>query len=165
MLWFLAALVLILLAIWSGTFRKVLLVVGGLAVALAVVIWAYLSIQGEQNRKEFEASKTRIQSSEIELVDVGLQPGYGPGDYKLVGRARNKNSSYTLGELNLQITLEDCIRDKCEVIGQKAETIYLNAPPGQSRDFDEYVSFPGVKAIKGELQWNYRLVFVTGKRD
>lgn len=162
--WALLVVVIIIAALAVPRLGKVLLGITGLVVVGGVLVFAAAYWMEQQDRREREIAKTRIGNNEVELVDLVLQPGYGSGAYKLVGRLRNKSTQYALAELRLQITMRDCSpTGTCEVVGESDERIYAAVPPGQARDLDESVRFSGLQKARGEHVWDYRLTETVGR--
>jgi hypothetical protein len=95
----LAAIVVLLLLVFSTGFRKVAAVVAAvLTAAIAIFILVH-----EQSQRE---ARALIPFSDVDLREIKLQPeSFG---YKLVGRIKNNSPSYTLTGLALKIVLEDC---------------------------------------------------------
>lgn len=153
--WLFAAVALVC-AILFPAFRKVLIGVALLLVGVLIIF--YIS-----NESEEAASKKRIRINEVELADIALQRD-GSG-YTIVGRARNHSATYTLSDITLRVTLEDCFSDNaCDVVFQGEPSSSLNlVPPGQARDFHVYVFGASNLRLKGKLRWNYTLVGTRGK--
>ena len=150
MLWLGAVLVIGLLVVFAG-FRKF----AAAAVAAVALLGALLYAQ---NRYEDRRSLLRIASRELGFEDVNLKPVYG--NYRLAGRVKNNSPAYTLREVWLVITMQDCAGEgparQCLTIGESKEKLYLAIPPGQARDFEEPVYFTGGSLKpKGRLEWSY----------
>jgi hypothetical protein len=47
---------------------------------------------------------------------------------------------------------------KCDVVGQKEVSIFLDVPSGQVRNFDEEVYLPAGTQVHGTMDWQYRLL-------
>ena len=124
MLWFLIIPgIIIILTIKYQGFRYALLAV--IALVAILVFWYY-----EYERREEIASKQRISVEQIDLIDLRLG-----GTTELFGRIRNKSPVYTLTRVALELTMHDCVKEDCEIVGQTTENIYVTIPPGQARDF------------------------------
>lgn len=148
--WLVAALVLGLLVVFAG-FRKF----AAAAVVAAALLGALLYAQ---NRYEDRRSLSRIATTELGFEDVNLKPVYG--NYRLAGRIKNNSSQFTLREVWLVITMQDCAGEgagqRCVTIGESKDKLYLAIPPGQARDFEEPVYFTGgALRPKGKLEWAY----------
>lgn len=158
MAWLAGIVVLILLVVFPG-FRKF---AGGL-VALAVVVGGFFYLQ---NEREESHSLSRIKNHELIFENVTLNPDYS--SYKIAGRIKNNSAKYTLKEVTLIVTMQDCSGESrsqnCITIGESNETMYITVPPGQARDFDESVYFPGENINpKGHLAWNYSVSQIKGE--
>jgi hypothetical protein len=93
---------------------KTVLVVGAVFVGIIGLIILGSSISSE---KEQKAAKQRIKGNEIELSDMSMTSNYGTS-FKLNGRVKNNSTQYMLDELELNITMRDCIQPSgCEIIG------------------------------------------------
>src|SRR4051812_15580924 len=119
MAWLIVAVVVLFLAIAFPWFRIVL---GIVVFGVAIAIWYSIS----SSQRETAAAKTRIRPDQVELFEMRL------GNTQLTGRVRNLSPEFTLTGVELKLQLEDCVDKKCEVVGETAESLYLNVPPGQS---------------------------------
>ena len=179
MIW-LALAALVIAAFAVPRFGKFLLRLMVVLIALAVVGAIVLFVMNQRKQAERRAARERIGQSEIELVDLTLQPSYGIGSYKLLGRVRNRSARYTLIELRLRLTMSDCEATKydfsmidapgrpvdpsvCEVVSQTEDTARMQVPPGQARDLDEFVSFSDLHNARGKHQWKYEIVEILGR--
>jgi hypothetical protein len=144
--------------------RKVILGLIGTIVALAVVAALILVVLDRQQKAERDRGKTLITQEQVEFVDLTLQPGYGGSSYTLAGRVRNRSGRYTVSELRLKVTMRDCdAANKCEVVGETEDAVYVTVPPGQARDLNEYIYFNGLGAARGKHQWDYEIVEIVGR--
>jgi hypothetical protein len=107
-------------------------------------------------------SKQRIPVSEVELVDLRLTDG-ARGAKEISGRIRNHSRNFTLVELRIQASMEDCIDDHCEVINQTDVTLKPAIPPEQARDFHERIYFQTVPAPRGQVTLNYQVISTRGE--
>jgi hypothetical protein len=163
MVW-LAIVALVVAAFAIPRFGKVVLGLIGVLVVVAVIGGIALLVMNQREQAERQAARTRIQKSEVELVDLGLGSSYGTGSYKLGGRVRNQSTRYTLSEMKLKFTMRDCTEaGGCEVVGQTEDTMYVNVPPSQARDLNESVYFSGLGTPHGKHQWDYEIVEILGK--
>lgn len=97
---------------------------------------------------------------------MALKPSYS--GYKLSGRIKNNSQEFTLKQVNLLITMRDCIgtpdSQDCVTIGESHENMDLNIPPGQARDFEKSLYFPGGNLkLLGKLEWNYSVSGIKGE--
>jgi len=158
MTWIIAILVLLLLVVSAG-FRKFALGLVVLAVAGGTIFYLY-------NEQERDRSLTRIPASQLGLESVRLNTDYS--GYKLSGRIKNNSAQFTLTQVVFAVTMQDCIGEapsqNCVTIGETKESVYLNIPPGQARDFQDSVYFSGgTLKPKGQLVWNYSVSQTNGK--
>lgn len=137
MAWLAGIVVLILLVVFPG-FRKFV----GVLIAIAAVMGGIYYLQDEHEKK---LSLSRIRVSETTLEDMELKKEYG--SYHITGRIKNNSEMYTLRELVLTVTMRDCSGEarpeNCITIGESNPRTYLTIPPGQARDFEMGVYFPG----------------------
>jgi hypothetical protein len=76
------------------------------------------------------------------------------------GRIKN-NSAYPLESVEVRLVFQDCSPGKgCETVGDQNEEIRADVPPGQSRDFEEYIFGPAISP-KGHVTWNYQVLSVS----
>lgn len=156
MVW-VAGIVILILLIISAKFRKFF---GVLVLASATggfLYWQY-------EKHEEEQSKSRISPSELFFEGVSLNSSYG--SYNIVGRITNNSDKYTLNEVQLKITFRDCdkgTQKNCIIIAQNNETIYINIPPKQARDFKEGVYLNSDVHFKGEMVWDYSIESTEAK--
>lgn len=158
MVWVIGLIVLILLIV-SAWFRKV-------AVSVIIVTGVVGSLIYVLNEREEERALSRISLAELDFENVALKPSYS--GYKLSGRIKNNSQEFTLKQVNLLITMRDCIgtpdSQDCVTIGESHENMDLNIPPGQARDFEKSLYFPGGNLkLLGKLEWNYSVSGIKGE--
>jgi hypothetical protein len=125
-------------------------ILGSLALVVIVVF-----LYDAKYKKEEKESKERISIHEVELEGLELS-----GLSRLRGRVRNLSPSFTLTQIELELSLQEKSSLAVEVVGQTKTTIYVRVPPKQSRDIDEYVHFSNVQPDHRDLTWFYRVTFV-----
>lgn len=151
--WLLAAVVLVLLVISKG-FRKVFLILAAIAVVLGIIITAVIWVNRSYENQSRIASRKLIPLNQIELIDLKL------GGHQLSGRVRNNSKKYTLTRIYLDIAIHDVTTrpdgtSQDDVIGEAKNTeIFVSVPPGQVRDFDDYIS-AGSTEVKGKMHWTF----------
>jgi len=157
MIWGLLGLILVLVligvAITNSNAGRVL------PVAFALVIGIIGFFAWYQNH-ELSLSKQRIPAAEVELVDMKIIDERR--GRQITGRVRNHSQAYTLRELQVRISMEDCADSHCEVINQTDITLKPNVPPGQARDFREPLYFSSPLAPRGKLELHYAVVSTRG---
>jgi hypothetical protein len=148
---------------WAGLFRTIKML--AIAFMVLVMLAAFALYQMDQRQKaEFEASKHRITLSEIKLVDLELKPGYGSGFYELTGRIRNRSRVYTAGTVIVRLTMSDVQQaGTSEIVGDEDVHLYLNVPPGQTREVSSSVIFKDLPRPEGRLQWNYSVTEIHAR--
>ncbi|CAD85110.1 MULTISPECIES: hypothetical protein [Nitrosomonas] len=158
MVWVIGLIVLILLIV-SAWFRKV-------AVSVIIVTGVVGSLIYVLNEREEERALSRISLAELDFENVALKPSYS--GYKLSGRIKNNSQEFTLKQVNLLIIMQDCTgtpdSQDCVTIGESHENMDLNIPPGQARDFEKSLYFPGGNLkLLGKLEWNYSVSGIKGE--
>ncbi|HRN81347.1 MULTISPECIES: hypothetical protein [Nitrosomonas] len=158
MVWVIGLIVLILLIV-SAWFRKV-------AVSVIIVTGVVGSLIYVLNEREEERALSRIPLAELDFENVALKPSYS--GYKLSGRIKNNSQEFTLKQVNLLIIMQDCTgtpdSQDCVTIGESHENMDLNIPPGQARDFEKSLYFPGGNLkLLGKLEWNYSVSGIKGE--
>ena len=161
MIWGLLGLILVLvllgLALTNSNVGRVL------PVAFVIVIGIIGYFAWYQNH-EMSVSKKRIPASEVELVD--MQVTKDTRDRQITGRVRNHSQEYTLTQVKVRVSIEDCAdspNGHCDVINQKDITLNPNVPPGQARDFREPLYFSSPLAVRGKLKLKYDVVTTQGE--
>jgi len=100
-----------------------------------------------------KGSEPSIAASELKWDNVRLATEYG--SYSISGRVANKSAQYTLRDTQVLVTVQDCEASQCTTIGEALTTLYIDVPPGQSRDFNSAVSFYSVLHPRGQFRWYY----------
>jgi hypothetical protein len=158
MIWGLLGLILaVVLVALAITNRKV-----GRALPLAfAAILGIIGFLAWYQDHELARSKQRIPVTEVELADMELSDT--ARGKEVAGRVRNHSNKYTLTELRMRISMEDCADNHCEVINQTDIALKPNTPPGQARDFREPVYFKSALAPRGTLALHYEVVSTRGE--
>jgi hypothetical protein len=153
MIWGLLGLILVLVligvAVTNSSAGRVL------PVALAIVIGIIGYFAWHQNQ-ELQHAKQRIPAAEVELADMKIIDE--ERGKQITGRVRNHSQQYTLRELQVRISMEDCADNRCEVINQTDIALKPDVPPGQARDFREPLYFTSPLAPRGKLVLKYSVV-------
>lgn len=128
-----------------------------LPIALAVIVGIIAFFAWYQDH-ELGQSKQRIAPSEVELADMRLTDA-GRGVKDLSGRLRNHSPDYTLMEVVLRISIEDCLSaDHCEVVDQTTVNLKPKIPPGQARDVRERAYFKSTVQLRGEPRQRFEVI-------
>ena len=158
MIWGLLGLILVVVLVALAITNKN--VGRALPLALALIVGIIGFLAWYQNH-ELALSKQRIPVAEVELADMDLlDQARGK---EITGRVRNHSHEFTLKELRVRISMEDCVDSGCEVINQTDITLKPNAPPGQARDFREPLYFKSTIAPRGKLALRYDVVSTRGE--
>lgn len=122
-----------ILLVASAGFRKFVLGLVALGAAAGRVV--YLNKQREQSRSlsripvPANCGKRNAQTGLHQLQDVGASTTLPP--------------KFTLKQVAYIATMQDCTGEppskNCVTIGESRESIYLDVPPGQARDFEDSV--------------------------
>ena len=147
-----------LLVLAGGFLRKIAIAGFVLIVAcvLGLVFWIYQhDARADQER---ELAKTYIKTNEIAIIDPRVSFDATDGHpNRIMGRVRN-NSGYTMEKFAMRLTFQDCVTSgHCETVGDEEKEIRVGVPPGQSRDFDDYLTGPIMKP-KGKIEWAFQVV-------
>jgi hypothetical protein len=157
MWWALVVLVVLIVSIAVPKIGKNLLIVTGIlgAIGIAWYVW---------QQHEDELARKRISLNEVQLVNIMFQPGDRANSYRIEGQVKNNSPRYTLQSVRIKITLRDCVRPgECETVGETIATSLNEVFPGQARQIDETVHFPGLSGPKGTYMWDYSVLETKGK--
>jgi hypothetical protein len=135
----------------------------GIAIpAGAATVFAIVASLAWYQDHQLALSKSLIPAAEVELADMQLHDE-ARGVKSISGRVRNHSRQYTLTELKVQISMEDCLDSHCEVINQLQVTLRPGVPPGQARDFHQRIAFPAAAAPRGRIRLSYQVVATRGE--
>jgi hypothetical protein len=152
-LWVLVGIIVVWLAVASAGFRRGLAILASVAIIGIVLLFVWLQIDQKVRATQEQEAKLRIPRANVELAD--LRMGTDSSFVKLTGRVRNKDSRFTLTRLT-------CEEVKCDTVGDTTESIYVNVPPQQAREIDDYVSFSGIGSPRMMRTWTYDVVSISG---
>lgn len=158
MIWGLIGLALVVTLVVLALTKKNLGVAIPVGAATMFVIVASLAWYQDH---QLSLSKSRVPVAEVELADMQLNDE-ARGVTSISGRVRNHSHQYTLTELEVQISMEDCLDSHCEVINQARVTLRPEVPPGQARDFRERIAFPAA-APRGRIKLSYQVIATRGE--
>jgi hypothetical protein len=153
MAWLFAIVVLILLVVSAG-FRKFF----GVFVLIALLGGgAYYLYQQREER----LAESRIRPSEVLVTNSKINFQYE--SYHFRGRVTNNSPQYTLSQVEFSISVKECpeqpSRTACVVVADTRKTLYIRVPPGQARDFNEPLYFPGEPPVPApNHQWRFDVV-------
>lgn len=154
MIWAMAALVVILMALIAWGDLKLMLAFLAL-VLLGGVTLLFYSHWEEQHSAEL------ITTEQVELKAFELRPLAG-AVYELTGRVLNNAQQYDLKKLEIVIRAQDCTAAtpaECVTIGEVVPWLHTDIPAGQARDIKEKILFKGGRPqAKGELRWKFEVV-------
>lgn len=130
--------------------------------AALLIVVAIIGFFAWYQDHELKASKTRIPPSEVELADTRLTD-IGRGTREVAGRLRNHSTQYTLTEVALRVSIEDCVDQQCEIVAQSEVTVKPQIPPGQARDFSERAYFKSALQLRGVLRLRIEVIRTRGE--
>jgi hypothetical protein len=156
--------IIIMMMVTFPAFRNFVIFI---VLAAGIGLWWIIENQNKQSR-EYEQKKaaeqyfatTAIKATDLRLEDVVLNKAtYGLSDYILSGTLTN-NSTYPLGSMDFEVTMNDCIQTKCVIVGQKTVSAAVQVPASQRRAFSSYaVRFDNLPPLNGAARsWNYKLI-------
>jgi hypothetical protein len=128
-----------------------LLVIAGLALSV------FLMVRSEQISKQ--KSHALISVSQLNLKDVTLRPSYTL--WEVTGTVTN-NSSYTLRDFRMKVTIRDCPDESCVVIGEEEVFLWVEVPPAQMRSFKGEVFLDHMPRPK-KMSWSYQIVQIAAE--
>jgi len=137
----------------------------GFIAITSVSIWLYL----EYDKRLTAQSRLKIKKDELTLSDVRLFNDYG-SSYTIVGKIKNLSQTHTLKKFGIRVEAFDCPKkkkhkkQKCEVIGQDTETVYVSIPPNQVRKFDEHLYFSDLPTVEGKFVWDFDVTWIEAER-
>ncbi len=159
MIWGLLGLILVVVVLALTITQKN---VGRALPLAAIIVVGIIGFFAWYQDHELKLSKQRIPAAEVELVDMQLS-NEARGVNTITGRIRNHSQQYTLVEVRVQVSMEDCIDQHCEVIDQTGVTLKPTVPPGQARDFRERIYFKSNLAPRGKPELKYQVVSTRGE--
>jgi len=157
----LVVIVVLYFLIKSEGFRKAALIVLGVVVFGALLIYLYLEHDNAASARKLEHAKSLIAKNQIDIIDPRVSfSSYDGSPERIKGRLRN-NSNYAVRSVELHLQFQDCAANgACETVGDANEDVLVNVPPGQSRDFDSSIYGNRISA-KGTRRWNYSINSIT----
>jgi hypothetical protein len=159
MVWLLAAIACIFLAIKFRGFRYAFLAIAGVLV-LSVTLYV------AHTKQEEESSKRLVQADQLAFTGLTLGPESYGSSYKLSGRVKN-NSPYYVFQVKAKLRILDCdAQSHCDVVGEEDEwNICPLIPPGQVRDVDTSIYFGSGTRVRGQFQWNYVITEIRARSE
>jgi hypothetical protein len=113
---------------------------------------------------EEEASKHRITESEIDLIDLRLDPPQFPSNFAgfyLTGRIRNRAAhNHTLNSITLTVLLREKEGSQ-DILSQQTVQIRVEVPQHQTRAFHQTVYFDNPPQAR-QYAWTYAITEIRG---
>jgi len=151
-----AILVLLLAAFFLPQFRRALwITLAGVLSIVALIIWL--------DNRERELTHSSFPLSQVVLENMQAKPGLNARSYVVSGRILNHSLLDPLHQVILEITVNDCERDPCQVIAQEQGRVSKEIPPGQARDFQISVPFSSSFNLEGKSEWVYQIIDVNDR--
>jgi hypothetical protein len=87
---------------------------------------------------------------------------YGKDEVTISGSVTN-NSNARLSSVHFDITLSDCLKSKCIIVGQNSVTVYADVPAGQKRAFtSRAMAFENLPEVGAAARnWKYDIGTIT----
>jgi hypothetical protein len=149
-------------AVASAGFRRLLAILAGVVVVGIVLILAWSQNNQNARTKENQAAKLRIPHTNVEFVDLRMETN--SSFVKLTGRVRNNDPRFTLTYVELRLRVQECpAPDRCDTVGDTTDSFFVDVPPQQAREIDDYVSFRGIGSPRMKRSWLYEVVSISGK--
>ena len=162
MLWIVAGIVVVWLAVAFPGFRWLLAILVAVAVVGVVLLFAWVQYEQNTQTKAEQAAKLRIPHTNVEFLD--LRMGTDSSFVKLSGRVRNNDPKFILTGVELRLRVQECpASGQCETVGDVTKSIDVNVPPKQVREIDDYVSFRDIGSPRMERTWSYVVVSISGQ--
>jgi hypothetical protein len=115
---------------------------------------------------EEEASKHRITESEIDLIDLRLDPPQFPSNlagFYLTGRIRNRAAhNRTLNCITLIVLLREKEGSQ-DILGQQTVQIRVEVPPHQTRAIHQTIYFDNPPQVR-QYAWTYAITEIRGSK-
>jgi len=155
----------------AGDWRRIK-VIGVILSGLVVIVGLIAAIIHSHERKEAtrqanieeEASKHRITESEIDLIDLRLDPPQFPSNFAgfyLTGRIRNRAAhNRTLNSITLTVLLREKEGSQ-DILGQQTVQIRVEVPPHQTRAIHQTIYFDNPPQVR-QFAWTYAITEIRG---
>ncbi|WP_447970342.1 hypothetical protein [Nitrospira sp. M1] len=151
-----AILVLLLAAFFLPQFRRALwITLAGVISVVALIIWL--------DNRERELAHSNFPLSHVVLERMQAKPGLNAKSYVVSGRILNQSPVNPLHQVIVEVTVNDCERDVCQVIAQEQGRVSKEVPPGQARDFQISIPFSSSVQVQGEAEWAYQVIDVNDR--
>jgi hypothetical protein len=157
MIWLLAAIACIILAVKFRRFRYLLLTIAGLLVLTGVVYRA-------QRKQKEESSKHLVSADQLIFTDLHFAPLMNGSFYRFSGHVKN-NSPFYVFQVQGKFLILDCdSQSHCEEVGEREEwNICPLIPPGQVGDVDSLIYFGSGARVRGRFQWKYEITEIRAR--
>jgi hypothetical protein len=145
------------------TLRLLAYIVAALLAGLVLYIAADL-VRTFSGTYRYKRSLERIAADEVRVDDLRLMPKR-PGNYRLRAQVHNLSRTYTLHEVRVVVTLDDCVKGECRAQAEGLADLVGQAPPNQSAIFfAEELILPALRQPVGERRVTARVAYTRGGR-
>jgi len=97
-----------------------------------------------RDNRESELQHSRLPLSQVKLLFMQAKPGLNAHTYVVNGRIRNQSKEFTIIMIELQVNLQDCVSEHCDLVSQADHRIFLEVPPAQARELKPLSPFSSV---------------------
>jgi hypothetical protein len=133
-----------------------------LIVFVVLLVGGLLFFSEYRDRKSLQAAARQGEQLKrnVKFQDIALSNLSGWS--KISGRVEN-DSPYTLTGADVTVTIQDCVQNSCETVGQNSITMNdLSVPAQQARSFERYLTFKGLPAPRGQYKWRFDVEDLRG---
>jgi hypothetical protein len=129
------------------------------AAVLIVGLFTVREYNDRRNLREAAVQNERLaQQVKFEEVSLSNLSGWS----RISGRIKN-SSAYMLTGADLTVTIQDCVNNACETVGENSLTVNdLSVPSKQSREFERYLTFKGLPPPRGTFKWQFNVERLRG---
>lgn len=127
-----------------------------LATLIALVVFSAIGIYAYQEWRRVDAAK-HISAQEIVIDQLRLIVS-PRGPRELLGRIHNRSARSTLTYAEIEIQLQDCVADDCDIVDAETVTLRTQIPPGQSRELRQPLFLKLPNEFKGEQRIGYQVI-------
>jgi len=149
-------LVLLVAVFFLPQFRRALwITLAGVLSVVALSIWL--------DNRERELAHSNFPLSQVVLENMQAKPGLNSRSYVVSGRILNHSSMSPLHQVIVEVTVNDCESDPCQIVAQEEGRVSKEIPPGQARDFQISVPFSSPFSLQGKSEWVYQVIDVNDR--
>ncbi len=142
---------------------KILQFIFWAAVVIFVGIKIFIDKTVEQEKQERVVAQSKVSPSEITISNLQFTPTWGMDsrmNFDVTGRITNNSRQYTVSQVAINLSAEDCKTNPCAVVGTPYIYAGVTVPPGQARDFRTETSV-GINGDATKVLWKYGIRTIT----